>query len=126
MPGINLWILIFDILCSEKRPCIGNVIQVKLYLSLHAVMMPTLKGVSGVHLAGSIRSKGVHVSSERNGLSPELRFLAALASWILLSSFDFMSSWWMFLILDSVSKTINSLLLTKSVRNSLTLWNVEG
>lgn len=81
MPGINLGILLFDILCSENRLCIGNRIQVKLLRSLHAVLMPTLKVVSGVHLAASIRSRGVHVSFERNGLSSELRFLAALASW---------------------------------------------
>lgn len=37
-----------------------------------------------------------------------------------------MSSWWMFLILDSISKTLHSLLMSEPVRNSLTLWNVEG
>lgn len=49
-------------------------------------------------------------------------------SWILLTSFicDFMFSWWMFLILDSISKTLHSLLMSEPVRNSLTLWNVEG
>lgn len=46
--------------------------------------------------------------SEWNALSSELRFLAVLALWILLSSFEFVSSWCMFFILDSISKTLNS------------------
>ena len=32
--------LLFEMLCSEKILCIGNVIGVKLCLSLHAVLMP--------------------------------------------------------------------------------------
>lgn len=80
MMGISLCILLFDMLCSENSLCTGNGIQVKLLLSLHAALVPTLKDVSGMQLADSPKSRGVHVSFERKGLSSELRFLTVLAS----------------------------------------------
>lgn len=54
MPVINLCILLFDMVFSENMMCTGNRIEVKLLLSLHSVLIPLLKGVSGVHLAAII------------------------------------------------------------------------
>ncbi|XP_037251018.1 uncharacterized protein LOC119151317 [Falco rusticolus] len=73
--------LLFEMLCSKKIWCSGNVTGVKLCLSLHAMLNTYLESVSGVDFADSIRPKGVHVSFEWNGCSPEPRSLAALASW---------------------------------------------